>query len=56
MSPCHSQSPKTLNNFYKLHQVRRPDITKAKELLGWKPVVNREEGLKKVAEYFRKLI
>src|SRR5690606_25530956 len=25
---------------------RRPDISKAKDLLGWSPKVNREEGLK----------
>lgn len=36
-------------------RVRRPDITKAKELLDWKPVVNRDEGFKKVAKYFKSL-
>jgi len=35
-------------------KVRRPDISKAKELLGWEPKVSREEGLKKVLDYFRK--
>jgi dTDP-glucose 4,6-dehydratase len=35
-------------------KVRRPDISKAKELLNWEPKVSREEGLKKVLEYFRK--
>ncbi|MBK9477860.1 MAG: SDR family oxidoreductase [Bacteroidetes bacterium] len=34
---------------------RRPDITKAKELLGWEPKVNREEGLKITYEYFKSL-
>lgn len=34
---------------------RRPDITKAKELLGWEPKVDRSEGLKKTYEYFRSL-
>jgi len=32
---------------------RRPDITKAKELLGWEPKVERNEGLKRTLEYFR---
>jgi len=34
---------------------RQPDITKAKELLGWQPTVNREEGLKITYEYFKSL-
>src|SRR6188768_166538 len=34
---------------------RRPDITKAKELLGWSPRVDRAEGLKITYEYFRSL-
>jgi len=34
---------------------RRPDITKAKELLGWEPKVNRAEGLKITYEYFKSL-
>lgn len=34
---------------------RRPDITKAKELLGWEPVIDRAEGLKKTYEYFKSL-
>ncbi|RYD51962.1 MAG: SDR family oxidoreductase [Sphingobacteriales bacterium] len=33
---------------------RKPDITKAKELLGWEPKVDRSEGLKRTLEYFRK--
>ncbi len=32
---------------------RQPDITKAKELLGWEPKVARNEGLKKTLDYFR---
>ena len=35
-------------------KVRRPDITKAKEILGWSPNVNRAEGLVKTYEYFKK--
>jgi dTDP-glucose 4,6-dehydratase len=34
---------------------RRPDITKAKEILGWEPKVSREEGLKITYEYFKSL-
>jgi dTDP-glucose 4,6-dehydratase len=32
---------------------RRPDITRARELLGWEPKVQLEEGLIKTIEYFR---
>ncbi|KAF0135320.1 MAG: dTDP-glucose 4 6-dehydratase [Candidatus Saganbacteria bacterium] len=32
---------------------RRPDISKAKKLLGWEPKVNLEEGLKKTIEWFK---
>jgi dTDP-glucose 4,6-dehydratase len=34
---------------------RRPDITKAKELLGWQPKVSRAEGLKITYDYFKNL-
>lgn len=34
-------------------KIRRPDITKAKRVLGWQPVVPLEEGLKRAIEYFR---
>jgi dTDP-glucose 4,6-dehydratase len=33
--------------------VRKPDITKARNILGWEPKVTLEEGLKKTIEYFR---
>ncbi|XP_057709074.1 UDP-glucuronic acid decarboxylase 1 [Corythoichthys intestinalis] len=33
-------------------QRRRPDIRKAKMMLGWEPVVPLEEGLKKTIQYF----
>jgi dTDP-glucose 4,6-dehydratase len=36
-------------------KVRQPDISKAKEKLGWEPKVSREEGLKKTIEYFKSL-
>lgn len=35
-------------------KVRRPDITKAKRLLGWEPKTQLEEGLKLVLEYFKR--
>ncbi|KAM6382513.1 UDP-glucuronic acid decarboxylase 1 isoform X4 [Rissa tridactyla] len=35
-------------------QKRKPDIRKAKLLLGWEPVVPLEEGLNKAIHYFRK--
>jgi len=34
---------------------REPDITKAREILGWKPTINRKEGLKVTYEYFKSL-
>lgn len=34
---------------------RRPDITKAKTLLGWEPKVDRKDGLKITYEYFKSL-
>jgi dTDP-glucose 4,6-dehydratase len=36
-------------------QRRRPDITKAKRLLGWEPLVDLDEGLKSTIEHFREL-
>ena len=35
---------------------RRPDITKAKKLLGWEPKVDRKEGLKRTYEYFKEAL
>ena len=37
-------------------QQRRPDISRAKEVLDWKPKVQLEEGLQKTVEYFKELI
>jgi len=34
---------------------RKPDITKAKEILGWEPKVGRNEGLKITYDYFKSL-
>jgi dTDP-glucose 4,6-dehydratase len=33
-------------------KVRRPDITRARRLLGWEPRVDRHEGLRRTLEYF----
>lgn len=35
---------------------RQPDITKARNLLGWEPRVDLDEGLAKTAEYFQGLV
>jgi dTDP-glucose 4,6-dehydratase len=37
-------------------KIRRPDITKAKTLLDWEPVVPLEEGLKRTIDYFRTVV
>lgn len=37
-------------------KVRQPDITLAREILGWEPKVTREEGLKTTVEYFKQSI
>lgn len=34
---------------------RKPDITKARQMLGWEPKVERTEGLEKTYEYFESL-
>lgn len=34
-------------------KIRRPDISRAKRLLGWEPKVSIEEGLKKTIDYFK---
>ena len=35
---------------------RRPDITQAKEMLGWEPKINLEQGLIKTIDYFRTVV
>jgi len=37
-------------------KIRRPDITKARSLLKWEPVVPLEEGLTKTIDYFRRVL
>lgn len=37
-------------------KVRQPDITKAKEKLGWQPLVDRKEGLRRTMHYFKEKI
>jgi nucleoside-diphosphate-sugar epimerase len=34
---------------------RRPDISKAKKLLGWQPLVSVDEGLKKTIQYYKNI-
>jgi dTDP-glucose 4,6-dehydratase len=35
---------------------RKPDITRAETLLGWRPIVDRSEGLKRSLDYFRLVV
>lgn len=37
-------------------KVRRPDIARAKSLLGWEPEIELEDGLRKTIEYFRQVL
>jgi len=37
-------------------KVRRPDIRRAKAMLGWEPKIELEEGLKRTIDYFRKVL
>lgn len=37
-------------------KVRRPDIQKARNLLGWEPKIDLEDGVMRTIEYFRKVI
>ena len=34
-------------------KVRRPDITRARQLLGWEPKIDRHEGLRRTVSYYR---
>jgi UDP-glucuronate decarboxylase len=46
MKPLPSDDPKQ----------RKPDITKAKETLGWEPGIKLQQGLEMTVDYFRKLL
>ncbi len=35
---------------------RRPDITRAQEILGWQPTIALDEGLQKTIDYFRQIV
>jgi UDP-glucuronate decarboxylase len=35
---------------------RQPNITKAKDLLGWEPTIQLEQGLINTIDYFRKIL
>jgi len=37
-------------------KVRKPDITKARKVLGWEPKISRAEGLKRSLEYFKEQV
>jgi dTDP-glucose 4,6-dehydratase len=37
-------------------KVRQPDITRARQILGWEPTVTLEQGLVKTVDYFKKKI
>jgi len=37
-------------------KVRRPDITRARRMLGWEPTVAVRDGLARTIEYFRGLV
>ena len=37
-------------------KVRKPDIARARRLLGWEPKVNRQDGLRRTLEYFQRKV
>ena len=37
-------------------QQRKPDISRAKEVLGWEPTIELEEGVQRTIEYFQKVL
>jgi dTDP-glucose 4,6-dehydratase len=52
---CNSKSEITFHPLPKDDpKQRRPDITKAKELLAWEPKISLAEGLEKTIKYFKK--
>jgi dTDP-glucose 4,6-dehydratase len=37
-------------------QVRQPDITRAKQLLGWEPEIDIREGLRRTIEHYTQVL
>ncbi|PSR10238.1 MAG: NAD-dependent dehydratase [Bacteroidetes bacterium] len=37
-------------------KIRQPDITKAREILGWEPKVDRAEGMRRTYDYFKTVV
>jgi dTDP-glucose 4,6-dehydratase len=37
-------------------KVRQPDITRAKEILNWEPLIERKEGLERTLRYFKTVV
>jgi nucleoside-diphosphate-sugar epimerase len=37
-------------------KVRQPDISRAREMLGWEPAVSLREGVARTIEYFRSVL
>ena len=37
-------------------KVRKPDITRARTMLGWEPTVPLREGVQRTIEYFREVL
>ena len=37
-------------------KIRQPDISRAKEILNWEPMVDRKDGFRKTLEYFRSVV
>jgi nucleoside-diphosphate-sugar epimerase len=35
---------------------RRPDITKARDVLGWQPTIPLRQGLERTIDYFKTLV
>ena len=39
-----------------IRSVRKPDISRARQLLGWEPRIGRKEGLRRTLDYFQSKI
>ena len=53
-------NPKATLTYHPLPQddpkKRRPDISRAKEVLGWEPKVSRKDGMQRTFEYFKTVV